>query len=121
MQIMTKGTARKQFLLWVKKEFPAVYDRLMKSVKNSNMDGLGDLWESIADTANKILPSLVQAKAQRDIFKAQLKRAEQGMPPLKTEEIAPTLKVKADVGQKWLLPALLGGGALAFMFLQRKR
>jgi hypothetical protein len=95
-------------------------------------DELGGLWDDIVATVKNVAPTLVQTKAQLDIYKAQMKRAERGLPPLKTEEIAPTVRVQTEVGPetrreilggmgKFAIPIAIGGGLLLMMMMQRKR
>jgi hypothetical protein len=55
------------------------------------------IWDNIVSAAGQIIPAVVQAKAQQDLYKIQLERAKQGQPPLKTEEIAPVIKTQVGL------------------------
>lgn len=93
--------ARVDFLRWVKNYSPDVYSAVVER------DGLGvadaavvpatGFWANLTATFKDVMPTLTQTYAQRKIFKAQMKRAERGLPPLKTAEYAPTVRVQADI------------------------
>lgn len=131
---------RKKFLQWMKRQNPKAYAAIMRRaglhVMNAGTDPVAEpsIWDKIVSGAQQILPTIVQARAQKQIFDAQLKRAKQGLPPLKTAEIAPTIRVQAEVGREtreavtggilqtlkhWAVPVLVGGGALYVLFKNR--
>ena len=133
---------RKAFLKWLKKSNPKAYRIIMQRVGINVMGATNDpvaspsIWDKIVSTASQVLPTIVQAKAQSDIFNAQLKRAKKGLPPLKTAEIAPTVRIQADISKetrqavstdltdmlkKLAVPALIGGGLLTVVLLKKKR
>jgi hypothetical protein len=87
------------------------------------------IWDNIVSAAGAIIPAVFQAKAQQDLYKVQLERAKNGQPPLKSEEIAPTIKTEVGVSPatieaagagmtKMLIP--LGIGAAALFFMMKK-
>lgn len=87
---------------------------------------------SWADKLFSIAGGLVGIYQQKKVMDLQIKRAEQGLPPLDISQITPpTVSVQVDLPpeikqgikttQKWLMPALIGGGLLLFMMMQGKR
>jgi hypothetical protein len=89
-------------------------------------------YTQILTTAKESIPALVQAQAQKKILALQLKRAQQGLPPLKTEDITPTMKIQAGASPELLrelrqgaaniaLPLAIGAGALVLFFVMKKR
>lgn len=81
-----------------------------------------------ADRITSVLTPLMQAYQQKQIFKIQLKRAEEGLPPLKTDDLAAQVKVKVEAGKEltqtltqFLLPIGLGIGALLVVPLLFRR
>lgn len=84
--------------------------------------------QSWADRITSVLAPLMQAYQQKQVFKIQLKRAEQGLPPLKTDDLAAQVRVKVEAGKeltqtlaKTLLPIGLGIGALLLVPLLFRR
>lgn len=76
----------------------------------------GSVWSSIASGVKDLAPVLTQAYRERMILKAQLARAQQGLPPFEASQYSPPLRVDTTIGassgtQKTMLA--LGVGALA--------
>lgn len=96
--------AKIAFAQWVQKNDPFLFQVAVKRAEMLKGQGVGFLgidWSSIAtsvvDTVKSVAPSLVQYKAQSALLKTQLKRAENGLPPLQTAEYAPTVKIAAEI------------------------
>jgi hypothetical protein len=125
---------RRRFLSWMKRANPTAYKAIMRRAGLSVMSAEADpaaspsIWDSIVSGAKEILPTLVQARAQKQIFDAQLKRAKRGLPPLQTSEIAPTIRVETGVSRgtgemlkQMAIPLTLGIAGLAAIFLLKKK
>lgn len=134
---------RLAFYAWINRNNPKLYAILMNSQLSATQPTAqptppttGGFWTSLVSTAQQVLPTLVQTKAQLDIYKAQLKRAEQGLPPLKTEEIAPTVRIQTELGpqttknittaagnsfEKLKQPFFFMGAALLLFALMKKK
>lgn len=127
--------ARRNFMKWFHRYNPRVARAVQARLRTKGLNGLHGWLDDIISTVKEVAPSLVQAKSQRDILKTQMKRAEQGLPPLKTESIAPTVKVQADITpeakqeimvtaketmNKVFMPLALGLGGLALFAWSKK-
>ena len=75
--------------------------------------------ESWIDAIARAMTTVAMAESQRQILKAQLERARQGLPPLKTSEYAPAINVGLSDQTRNLL--IYGGIALAAVLLLRRR
>lgn len=65
-------------------------------IRSNRLNGIGatpSFIESIGDTVNKTVPSLVAVWRQEKIFKMNQERVKQGLPPLKYSDIAPSLDI----------------------------
>jgi hypothetical protein len=125
---------RRKFLSWMKRANPTAYRAIMRRAGLSVMSAETDpaaspsIWESIVTGAKEILPTLVQARAQKQIFDAQLKRAKRGLAPLETSQIAPTIRIETGVSRgtgdmlkQLAIPLTLGVAGLAAVFLLKKK
>ncbi len=138
---------RKNFLRWLRRRNRGLFKKVMNKVGNKrrmrgySLSGIDDfeldgVWQDIQDTLKNVLPTIVQSKAQMDLYKAQMKRAERGLPPLNASQIAPTVRVQTELGpetrqdlketaasglQKLVVPGLLVGGGLLAMSLAKRR
>ena len=129
--------ARSVFMDWLQTDNPELHTVIAAKVgemqKALPMAGLGanepSIWDNIVNAAKEIIPAVITGKQQQDIYKLQLERANKGLPPLKTEEIAPVIKIQGGVSpevlqtagagiQKMLLP--IGIGAAALILLMKK-
>jgi len=101
MKRLSQGQARVEFLRWLKNYDPSLYDKVLDGAGGLGKDAAppssGGFWSGIADTFNKIAPTVTQSIAQAKIFRAQMKRAKKGLPPLNTAEYAPTMRIQADI------------------------
>lgn len=134
--------AQLKFLDWLKRYNPDVYAVAMSEAQSGGNNELGALgqpwalpeltapatatagagWEGLATSLTNVLPALVTGYTQIELYKAQMKRAEKGLPPLPTESIAPTVRVQAEVSQdlmnniqKMVVPIGIGIGILFLM------
>ena len=80
-------------------------------------------WEKALDAAATFGTAYLQFEAQKDVLKVQQKRAEQGLPPIRTDAIAPTIRHQVDIPPEFKQAAMgtgtlvaLGLGALAIMY-----
>lgn len=80
--------------------------------------------------AKDVTPAYLQARAQQRLLTMQLRRAEQGLPPLDPGSIAPTVRVGADPallktlreGVKSIaIPVAIGVAALILFRVMKKR
>lgn len=58
----------------------------------------GNVWGSIASGIRDIAPALTQAYRERMILKAQLARAQQGLPAFDASQYSPPLRVDTTIG-----------------------
>lgn len=72
--------------------------------------------DSIMDNLTQIVGTVVQAKAQRDLLKANLRRAEQGLPPINAQAYMPGVNVGVSSDTQKMIYTL-GGAALAVLVL----
>jgi len=126
-------TPQKQFLTWMRLNEPRLYRAAASAAGNNS--GLaaqdvgqpsgGSWWDSFVGAAKQLVPVAIQARSQKQILDVQLRRAEQGLPPLQTSQIAPTVQVQAGLTpalKKILIPALaIGGGLLLYMIMGKKK
>lgn len=142
----------KQYLRWLSRYSPKVYDAVMQQLPAPPGDGLGQFeidpwnmypasvstptstapaaqkawWETALDAVSKAATTYLQYDAQKDILDVQKSRIQQGLPPIQTDLLAPTVRVQADIPpeyratissgiQKALLWGALGLGAF-FVF-----
>lgn len=112
---------RPGFVLWMKRSMPSVYQRLQsEGLMDDDDDCLsaahtvppvvkGSWADRILSAAEKIIPTVYQYRT----MEMQLKRAERGLPPIKTASIAPTAKVEVgDQTRKLIVWGGVGLGSL---------
>lgn len=75
--------------------------------------------ESWISAISRAMTTVAMAETQRQILKAQLDRARQGLPPLQPSEYAPAINVGLSPQTRNLL--LYGGLALVAVLLLRRR
>ena len=75
--------------------------------------------ESWISAISRAMTTVAMADYQRQILKAQLDRARQGLPPLQPSEYAPAINVGLSAQTRSLL--LYGGLALVAVLLLRRR
>jgi len=127
--------ARVDFLVWMKNFSPEGYDVLMESNGGLGAADKGGFWANLTSSFKEVLPVITQSIAQAKIFKAQMKRAKRGLPPLKTEQYAPTVRIQADIApetrnaiigeargfMKSLIMPAAGIGLIVVMFIMMRR
>ena len=136
---MNTVDARVSFLRWLKNENPGVYNRVIDAAREEGVSGLAGsdgFWDKIVGAVQTIVPTVVQAKAQRDLYKMQLTRANRGLPPIDAASIAPVIRTQVDIApetraalareagagmKKLAIPAAIGLGLLLFVFVTRKK
>lgn len=105
--------SKMQFLKWLEKRDPAVFDLAMKRFQikqgETALHGMGAInWGSIgenitgffntaAETVKNVLPTVIQYKAQSKVLDSQLKRAEQGLPPLNVADYSPVMTINPRI------------------------
>lgn len=98
--------ARMQFLTWVKDNFPDLYNVAIEKANVSEqaqmLAGLGQndqepWYKKVASTLLAAGTTYLALKAQRDAMKINLARAEQGLPPIDTADIAPVIRTQIDL------------------------
>lgn len=115
--------AQQQFVSWLQMNNPTLYKATVSRV------GMGDhdkttWWGSFIGAAKELTPIIVGARSQKKLLNVQMKRAQQGLPPLNTSEIAPTVRVQAALSpdiKRIMIPALAVGGLLLLFFVMKKK
>ncbi len=86
----------------------------------------------VIDAASTIAPAYLQFQQQKEILDMQLERAKQGLPPLETAYLAPTIRIQPELSpearqavttgiQNLALPVLLIGGVALLATMGRRR
>lgn len=79
------------------------------------------LLDTVTETAGKILPVYYQSKAQRELIELNLERAKQGLPPIESTQVAPTIRTQVGIDPAVMNMLVFGGLGLAvFLMAQRK-
>lgn len=105
----------------------------------TELSGFSDFFTTLTQTVKEVIPTVVQYRTSNKILEAQLKRGEQGLPPLNVQDYSPVLRVSPTFDpqseaaltrvatqtagstiQRFALPIALGAGAL-FLLLRKKR
>lgn len=84
--------AKEQFIEWLKKNDPFLYQLAMRRAMYKDakskpglsgiFDSIGNAFSNIADTVLKVGPKYYEMRTQKEILEAQLKQAQAGQPPL---------------------------------------
>lgn len=124
-------SAWSQFVAWFREHFPEAHAHVATTAPHA-LHGLGDTaqpapapaaapwWQTLISTAAQALP-LYQ---QQQLFKMQVQRAAQGLPPINVQDIAPPgVPVKVGIDKNLVMLglgglAIIGGG---LFLLGRKR
>lgn len=98
--------ARRRLARWVKSAYPELYAATMRRAEHAAKNGtLGQadsggnersLLDRFTSTLEKLAPTYLQYKTQKDILDVQLERARQDLPPLETGQYAPTMQIGLD-------------------------
>ena len=145
------ANARAAFLDWLAAAYPEAVAAMIEGLDVAaleRMNGLGadeepGFMEKLFGLATTVLPTYLQYQQQKDVLDIQIKRAEQGLPPLETAQYAPSVQIGLDqetvqrlaneataraqsmagaFASSPMLPMLLlGGGVLAFMMMSKKK
>ena len=133
--------SRQQFVSWLKREMPKVWALAKARVGEApaGLSGLGQnetetWWQKLTGTVANIGQSVLAYQTQKELLDIQLKRAEQGLPPIETAQYQPTVRVGVDpetaryaveyagetIGEKlgpllWIIPA-----GLVLLFVMRR-
>lgn len=100
--------AQIKFIQWLERKDPVLLKLAkkrqgIKMDKSRGLNGLGDanqktpFWQTLAETAKEVLPSVINMSTQKKILDIQIKRAEAGLPPLEAEQYIPPIRVAAEV------------------------
>lgn len=141
-QMTNNGNAQKAravaaFLKWMEKSgaprglMKEVYTRA--GLENNGLSAMGQddtrpWYEKAIDAVKDALPTYIQYKTQNKILDAQLRRAEQGLPPLETAQYAPTMQLEHRLPQQYvqtgqntalIIGGLVVGGLLLFAMMNR--
>jgi len=140
------GKNRIAYLNWVRTEFPNLYQNVVSRHPqiSRNMQGLGllmqpvitvsphalegvaGLWDTVMNSINEAIPSIVGNEADRILVRRQTERADQGAAPVPVSSGASMTTAqmipipKGFNLQKMLLPIGLGVGVLALMMMMRR-
>lgn len=144
-QRRVRNAARQQFLVWLGARHPNLAARVnpgsgfgaemaalaadysLPSANQTTVTAAADdsWWKSLTKSISEAAPQFIQAKAQYDLMKTNLRRAEQGLPPIDSASIAPTVKVQAQTSPEQnkvlLIGAAIIGGALLLPALLKRR
>lgn len=113
------------FVDWLRENQPLVY---RKAIQTTGV-GLGatdktNWWDSFVGAVKDIVPIVIGARTQKRIINTQMKRAEQGLPPLDVDQMSPTVRVQAGMTpamKKILIPSLAIGAALILFMIMKKK
>jgi len=130
---------QQEFMRWLSQRFPQVHRETMKKVNimedmNVNTSfGFGDAqtgdntpwYQKAFSILGDVAAQYTQYKAQRDLIKMNMKRAEQGLPPIDSKDVSPSVNVNVSADwQKMFgqlkVPLMIGGGLLAFALIAKK-
>ena len=118
------NTAQSQFVEWVRVNQPTLYEATIARVGVGAADQQS-WWQSFVGAAKELVPVVVSARSQKRLLDVQMKRAQRGLPPLNTAQIAPTVRVQAGLSpdiKRMLIPVGLAGlGLLLFFMLKKSR
>lgn len=99
------------FSEWLRKNYPEIYENVIITMPEAfipefalsgfRMSGVGivegepvtDWAKSISDTIASLLPTYAQYRLQKDLINLNIKRAEQGLPPVSSMDMAPQVNV----------------------------
>lgn len=118
------NTNQRKYVEFIKAKFPALYERAMDEVaRQQRVAGLGDwgnFFNNFTAAVEKITPTIIQAKGQRDLLKVNLNLAKQGKDPIKAENYAPAMKVQVEPSFN-IPPAVtwIGGGLVALLLIRK--
>lgn len=101
--LLQPDEATAAFVDWLSAAYPglveAVTDALTAGVAEpAGLSAVqeGGLLTRILDVAQTVLPAYLQFEQQREVLDIQLERARAGLPPLSTEQFAPSVQVGLD-------------------------
>jgi hypothetical protein len=134
------SNAKKSLAQWVKNNDPFLFEvaKARYALEQGGLSGFSDFFTSLTDTIKDVAPSLINLQSQKKILDIQLKRANQGLPPLETAQYSPVIRVAPEItpateqaakniaveslkgGFKSMAPLLAVGGLLAFLLLRRR-
>lgn len=97
--------AQIQFAKWLQKNEPFLFNVAVKVAEKQQGQGLGFIanidWGAIGKaamtTVKEIAPAAIQLQAQKKALDANLKRAQQGQPPIDFNQYTPAIKVAAEI------------------------
>lgn len=132
--------ARLMFATWVKKRHPALYEKAFKETVATEVSGIGEaqetgksFWQKVTESLTSLGTGYLTYKNQKDMLELNIKRAEQGLPPLDAGATAPVVRTQIDVepeiadrlsagiGAGLQKSLLIGGAALAAILLLKKK
>lgn len=143
--------AKKDTLLWFKKNEPYIYRVAMRKMEIDQGGELGAIewgaigssigkaFNSLTTTVSNLAPQYLQFQQQKKVMDMQLKRAQQGLPPANIQDYAPVVKLEPSItpeteaaitrsavqvtnsAAQKMLPFLIGGGLLGAFLLFRKK
>jgi len=98
--------ARGKYVEWVAKNFPDLYEAALE-YSDQPLNGLGQEttpattdtstgWGGLIDAFKTLAPEYLKYQQQKKIMKMQQDRADRGLPPLETGQIAPTVRVQPE-------------------------
>ena len=81
------------FIKWFKQNDPFLYEVAVKrgELESQGVGGWGDIFKNITDTIKDVVPKLVETRNSKKILDAQLKRAQNNLPPLEIKNYVPSV------------------------------
>lgn len=144
--------AKIQFAQWLAKKEPFLFKVAEKAAEIKKAGGVagvgfldidwGDLAKSVTETVKEVAPAVIQYKAQSSALKTNMKRAEQGLPPIDYAQYTPAVRIQPEISPqteqvivrlaektvqstgdkiKEFFPYILAGTAVLFVALRRRR
>lgn len=125
------------FVKWFKQNDPFLYEVALKrgEIESQGVGGWGDIFKNITDTIKDVVPKLVETRNSKKILDAQLKRAQNNLPPLVIKDYTPsvphtqvtdtatTTVAENAVNQSQSNMVMMGAAALlgVFLFMKKRR
>ncbi len=139
--VYSAGDTQTEFLAWLKSFSPKLYNKIESK---SHLHGFGSdiasVFNSTLNDIKQLAPVYLQTRAQKQILDVQVARAKQGLPPLQTSQLAPTVKVQASISPANMrtlttqagrsistglgnlkMPLIIGAGIIGAVMFMRKR
>ena len=144
---LTPTKAKRLYIKWMKDNEPFLYRVGIKKaqLKNQSLSGTmgainwSGIFTNIGETVKQLAPAALQYKQQRKLLDVQVKRAEQGLPPLDVQDYAPAVRIEPQINEETeqaitrvaqqsvktgakqlMVPLAIGAALLVFVAVRRR-